>query len=210
MADLARFDQERVASLVPQGAAADSEIKLARESYAAAQARAIAAKARYDLAVAGPRPEDIELAQAAVAEAKSQLAIAKTQLDKTKVLSPIDGIVIYRFREPGEAVLPDIPKPVLSLGDRDKLHLRADVDEVDIARVYTGQRVFATAPAFGSRRFAGKVVHIEQTLGRKNFRTFQPTEKADTKILEVVIALEDGRDLPLDLQMTAWFINDSH
>ena len=35
-------------------------------------------------------------------------------------------------------------------------------------------------------------------------------EAADTKILEVVIALEDGRDLPLDLQMTVWFLNDSN
>jgi len=208
MADLARSEQERVAELVTQNAAPPREITVARENCAAAEARASAAKAHYDLAMAGPRPEDLEVAQAAVAEAQTQLAIAQTQLEKTKVRSPIDGIVIYRFREPGEAVLPDIPKPVLSIGNRDTLHLRADVDETDIARVRLGQRIFATAPAFGSRRFPGKVVHIEQTLGRKNFRTYQPTEKADTKILEVVIALEDGRDLPLDLQMTVWFLND--
>jgi len=210
MADLARSEQDRVALLVPQGAAPPQEISFVRETYAAAEARAGAAKARYDLAIAGPSTEDLEVAQAAVAEAQSQLEIAKTQLDKTQVRSPIDGIVIYRFREPGEAVLPDIPKPVLSLGNRDTLHLRADVDETDIARVRPGQRIFATVLAFGSKRFAGEVVHVEQTLGRKNFRTYRPTEKADTKILEVVIALEDGRDLPLDLQMTVWFLNDSN
>jgi len=208
MADLAQFDKEHTESLALQGAAANMEINRARENYAAALSRANAAKARYDLAVGGPRPEDLEVAQAAVSEAKSQLAIAQAQLDKTKVRSPIDGIVIYRFREPGEAVLPDIPQPVLSIGNRDILHLRADVDETDIARVHIGQRIFATVPAFESERFYGKVVHIEQTLGRKNFRTFQPTEKTDTKILEVVIALEDGHDLPLDLQMTVWFLDE--
>jgi len=210
MADLARSEQERVELLVSKNAAPPREISFARENYAAARARASAAKAHYDLAIAGPTSEDMEVAQAAVAEAQTQLEIARTQLEKTKVCSPIDGIVIYRFREPGEAVLPDIPKPVLSIGNRDTLHLRADVDETDVARVRPGQRIFATAPAFESRRFPGKVVHVEQTLGRKNFRTYRPTEKADTKILEVVIALEDGRNLPLDLQMTVWFLNGSN
>ena len=62
--------------------------------------------------------------------------------------------------------------------------------------------------AFGSKRFTGRVVHIEQVLGCKNVHTYRPTEKIDTKILEVVIALDDGSELPLDLQMTTWFLFD--
>jgi len=118
-------------------------------------------------------------------------------------------VVVSRVREPGESVFPNVPAPVVSIGNRDVLHLRADGDATDLSRVHIGQRIFATCDTFGARRFPGKIVHIEQTLGRKNFRTDRPTEKADTKILEVVIALDDGRDLPLELQMTVWFLRDT-
>jgi len=64
------------------------------------------------------------------------------------------------------------------------------------------------APAFGSRRFSGRVVHIEPTLGRKNFRTGRPTEKIDTRIQEVVVALEDAELVPLELQMDVWFLDE--
>jgi HlyD family secretion protein len=80
-----------------------------------------------------------------------------------------------------------------------------DVDEMDIASVRVGQRVFATAPAFGNQRFYGRVTHIEPTLGRKNFRTNRPTERVDSKILEAVVALDSGETVPLELQMVVWF-----
>lgn len=208
MVHLAEFEFQRVQSLQDQRATSHKELIDSRENLAAARARANAAKARYERSIAGPSKEDIEVAKAAVAEAQAQLQVSQTLLDKTVVRSPISGIAIYRYREPGETVGVDGTKPVLSIGNRDILHLRADVDETDIARVKIGQEAFATAEAFGSRRFPGRVVHIEKALGRKNFRTYSPTEKADTKILEVVIALDNGSQLPLDLQMTVWFLKD--
>jgi multidrug resistance efflux pump len=205
MAELANFEKKQIEELAQQGAASDMELIHARENHAAARARADAAKAAYDRTTAGPSVEELEVARAAVAESEMHLKIAETHLAKTRVLSPIDGMVIYRHSEPGEVVLPDVPKPVVSIGNRDRLHIRADVDETDLGRVNVGQRVFATAEAFGPKRFTGTVVHVEQTLGRKNLYTYRPTEKADTKILEVVIALDDGSELPIDLQMTVWF-----
>ena len=67
----------------------------------------------------------------------------------------------------------------------------------------------ATAPAYDQRRFTGCVVHIEPTLGRKNFRTFRPTERLDEKVQEVVVALDQGDDLPLELPMVVWFFDDA-
>jgi len=205
----AEYERKRVESLRQNSAATDKEINETQDNLLAARSRAVAAKARYDRSIAGPRPEELDVAKAAVTEAESLLEVAKTQLEKTRIRSQIDGVVVYRFREPGESVFPNVPAPVVSIGNRDVLHLRADVDETDLSRVHIGQRIFATCDTFGARRFPGKIVHIEQTLGRKNFRTDRPTEKADTKILEVVIALDDGRDLPLELQMTVWFLRDT-
>lgn len=208
MVHLAEYELKRVEDLIKQNATSDKELVNVRENNAAARSRANAAKARYDRAEAGPSKEDVEVSEAAVEEAETQRQVSQTKLDKTTVRSPIDGIVIYRHLEPGEAVGPEVGKPILSVGNRDILHLRADVDETDLAKVKLGQRVFATAEAFGLKRFGGTVVHIEQTLGRKNFRTYAPTERTDTKILEVVVALDDGGVLPLDLQMTTWFLKD--
>jgi len=204
----AEFELRRLESLQSGSAVSDKELNDTRNDVAAARARAEAAQARYERSTAGPRPEEIAVARAAVVEAEAQLNVARTQLEKTRIRSPIDGMVIYRFREPGESVFPNVPAPIISIGNRDTLHIRADVDEMDLSKVRKGQRVFATCDAFGTRRFRGMVVQIAQTLGRKNFRTDRPTEQADTKILEVVIALDDGRDLPLELQMSVWFLRD--
>lgn len=205
----AEFELRRTEALVVNAAASDKEINDRRSEVVVARARAAVAKARYDRSQAGPSAEDLALVRAQVAEAESQLDVARCHLEKTRIRSQIDGIVIYRFREPGESVFPNVPAPVISIGNRDVLNIRADVDELDFSKVQIGQRVFATCDALEGRRFYGRVVEVAQTLGRKNFRTDRPTERADTKILEVVIALDDGRDLPVELQMSVWFLRNS-
>lgn len=204
----AEFEATRVERMVAKEAVSERELAQARSSRDQARAQEQAAAKRLELAKAGAREEDVRRADAAVAEAKAQLASAKAVLEKTFIRSPIDGMVIYRHREPGEAVFTDTPTPIVSIGDRRVLHVRVDVDETDIERVWPGQRVFAQASAFGDRRFEGRVVHIEPTLGRKNFRTARPTEKVDTRIQEVVVALESADDVPLELQMDVWFLSD--
>ena len=69
------------------------------------------------------------------------------------------------------------------------------VDERDIARAGLGESAFATSPAFADHRFAGKVVEIGRRMGRKNIRTDDPVERIDTKILEVVVQLDDREGL---------------
>jgi HlyD family secretion protein len=206
MLERAEYELGRVRSLKSSSAATDKELFDVQSELRVAQAREAVAKARYDRSTAGPRPEELALARAKVTQAESQLRVTQSTLDKTRIGSPIDGVVLYRFREVGESVFPNVPAPVVSIGNRDVLHIRVDVDELDLGKVRPGQRVFATCDAFGSRRFDGTVVEIAQTMGRKNFRTDRPTERADTKILEVVVALDDGRDLPVELQMAVWFL----
>lgn len=209
LAERARNELDRVRSLKDNSAASDKELFDRQSDLLVAQAREAAAKALYDRSTAGPRPEDLALARAKVSLAESQLRVAQSTLEKTRIRSPIDGVVLYRFREVGESVFPNVPAPVVSIGNRDVLHIRVDVDELDLGKVRLGQRVFATCDALGDRRFGGTVVEVAQTMGRKNFRTDRPTERADTKILEVVVALDDGRDLPVELQMAVWFLRDA-
>jgi HlyD family secretion protein len=206
---LAEFERRHVERMVEQNAVSDRELAQADYTLALAQARRAAAGNRWELSVAGPRSEDLRRAEATVREAEAQFDAAQGLLARTIIRSPIDGLVIYRFREPGETVFTDAPTPILSLGDRSELHVRVDVDEIDVGRVHTGQIVYATAPAYGARRFPGRVVHIEPTLGRKNFRTNRPTERVDTRVQEVVVALDQADEVPLELQMVVWFNDDT-
>ena len=76
-----------------------------------------------------------------------------------------------------------------------------------MARLKLGQKAYVTADAFGMRRFPGTVVRVGQMLGKKNVRTDEPNERVDQKVLETLIELEDGRDLPIGLRVRA-FLNE--
>jgi hypothetical protein len=67
-----------------------------------------------------------------------------------------------------------------------------ELDERDVARIHVGQAAYCTADAYRGRRFPGKIVSIGQMLGRKNIRTADPAERADTKVLEALIELDAG------------------
>ncbi len=79
-----------------------------------------------------------------------------------------------------------------------------DVDERDIGRVKLGQAAYAVADAWQGVRFPGKVTEIGRRMGRKNVRTDDPTERIDTKILEVVIDLDEPGRLVTGLRVTSY------
>jgi HlyD family secretion protein len=176
------------------------------------------AKAKYDAAVQQhalvddhAREEDQSLAEADVTLAQAQLEEAEARYEKTFIRSPIDGTVLRKHHRSGESVSNSstVPDPVLTIGDRNTLRVRVDVDETDVSRVSAGQRAYVTADAFGSQKFWGHVVRVGQQLGPKNVRTDEPTEKVDTKILETLVELDPGSKLPDGLRVDAFIVPDA-
>jgi HlyD family secretion protein len=175
------------------------------------------AKAKYDSAVEQhalvddhAREEDQSLAEADVKLAEAQLEEAEARYEKTFIRSPIDGIVLRKHHRSGESVSNSstTPDPVLTIGDRKALRVRVDVDETDVSKVRVGQRAYVTADAYGTQRFWGHVVRVGQQLGPKNVRTDEPTEKVDTKILETLVQLDSGSQLPDGLRVDAFIVPD--
>lgn len=215
-ADLARAEAEatrarselaRVEALARQKISTEHALDIARAALQAAEAARDGAAALVDELKAGERPEVLAQARAEVGRAEAALALARAQLERTRITSPLDGRCVYRYREPGEVVgIPMEGPPLLAVAGG-TLRVRADVDARDIGRVGLGQRVTCTAPAFAGRELTGKVVLLESTLGRKNFRTDRPRERIDTKVLEVVCELDAG-ELPLGLEVTVTFLAD--
>jgi len=175
------------------------------------------AKAKYEAAVQQhalvddhAREEDQSFAQADLQLARAQLSEAEARYEKTFIRSPIDGSVLRKHHRSGESVSNSstVPDPILTIGDRKTLRVRVDVDETDVSKVRQGQRAYVTADAFGKEKFWGHVVRVGQQLGPKNVRTDEPTEKVDTKILETLVELDPGSNLPDGLRVDAFIVPD--
>jgi len=120
-------------------------------------------------------------------------------------ISPINGVVVWKFLHAGEAVDPAHPSPVVAVADLSRLRVRADVDEADYPRIAKGQTVRITADAFNGSSFNGKVVRIADSAGQKRFSTGEARERMDVKVVETVIAIQENSPLKLGLRVTVYF-----
>ena len=102
-------------------------------------------------------------ARAAVAQAKANLDAVKTDLSKTDIKSPINGVVLVRSVEPGQTVASSLQAPVLFTlaEDLKKMELHVAVDEADIGSVEIGQDASFSVDAFPNRQFHAKITRVD-------------------------------------------------
>jgi HlyD family secretion protein len=98
------------------------------------------------------------LTSAGVAAAKAQLARAKAQLSHTRIESPVDGVVLARYLEPGDAVVAGSKMLLLSRTGATRLVI--EPDERNLARLAVGQKAVASAEAFPAQSFEATVQWI--------------------------------------------------
>jgi len=197
-------EQARTERLGDVGAVATSVVDADGAAARVAQAQASAASARYQSLAKGTRPEQVEEAAAAIALAQSEVEAAKVALDQTVLRAPSDGVILRRLAEVGSIVTLTVPAPVVTLADLRRLEVRAEVDEADVAAIALGQAAYATADAYGDRRFPVRITRITHELGRKTVRDDDPRARVDTRVLEVIARFEStpGVELPLGLRMS--------
>ena len=101
-------------------------------------------------------------AEAKVAQASAALRQSETNLRYTRIVSPVDGVVISRKVDVGQTVAASFQTPTLFTIARDltKMQIDASVDEADIGRVREGQDVEFTVDAHPDATFAGRVVQV--------------------------------------------------
>ena len=199
-----RREAERRRNLAEHQMVSRDEAERYERAYQVAHAEHERAQEEFSLVIAEPREEDRRKAEAGVASARAQLAEARAYLEKTYIRSPLDGIVLHKFRHAGESVSTQFDSPIVTLADDSALRVRLDVDETDVAKLRLGQPAFVTAEAYGSERFTGRVIRIGRILGRNIVRTDEPTEHVDTKILETLVELDRGQKLPLGLRVDSY------
>jgi len=116
------------------------------------------AKANYNAAVQGIRG-----GQAAVQSARENLAKANTDLGRTTITAPMDGVVSLLSVKKGEKVAGNsfnVGTEMLRIADMDKIEVRVDVGENDVPKVKIGDSALITVDAYSDRKFKGIVTQI--------------------------------------------------
>jgi HlyD family secretion protein len=209
IAAMAALTFQRRATLAATHVTSLEAVDQARTDLRSATARRDALAEQVELINAPPRQEDVAIADANIALADARLRTARALLEKSYVHAPIDGTILRILRHTGEQVSDTFPSVILMMGDTSTLRIRTEVDETDIGRVKIGERAYATADAYGEQQFAGVVTKVAQCMGKKAVHTDDPSEKIDAKVLDVLVTLQPGIDLPVGLRMDVFIVPDA-
>lgn len=136
----------------------------------------------------------VNVAKAQVAQTRAALQQEETNLRYTRILSPVDGIVISRNVDIGQTVAASFQTPTLFSIAQDLTQMQIDtsVDEADIGRVQVGQAVRFTVDAYPDLNFTGKVSEVRNA----------PTTVSNVVTYSVIIKVANP-DLKLKPGMTA-------
>lgn len=190
-ADEAQRVNERTAALVKQGAAS----KAAADQ---ASSNAIAATARVTVAT-----QSLEAARAQVELVQAQLANLDLSLERTDVKSPVAGTITQRNAVVG-AIASGAGQPMFTLIRDGALELNADVSEVDLTRLASGQKVTMVAvgtpkPLTGTIRLVEPTIDPVTRLGRARISIDQPDLIREGMFLdaEVLVIERQGTAVPV-------------
>lgn len=153
--DNARRLHERRARLLESGAIARASFDESLAQVQQLEAQVESARRTLQLALEGPRREEIDQARAAVDAARARLAAAETALADTRLLAPSAGVILSRVREKGAMVSPAEPVFVLAL--RSPLYVRAWVSEPNLGKIHPGREVEIRTDSRPDRPYRGQV-----------------------------------------------------
>jgi len=165
---------ERAIGMAKEGVVSTSALEDAQKNYELALNKQNVAKAQLIVLKA-----KIAQSQAQVAQDRAHLNQLDEQLSYTDIESPIDGVVLSRDVEMGDAVssilvLGSSATLVMTLGDTSEVYVKGKVDESDIGKVYLGQPARIKVESFKEKTFNGKVTKISPMgVEKDNVTTFE-------------------------------------
>ena len=165
---------ERARRLHEDGLISRAVLEEAEQAYRMALNRQM--RALRNVAVA---KAEITRARAQVAQARAALDRAEQDLRNSTIVSPMDGVVLSRDVEVGDAVssilvLGSQATLIMTLGDISDVYVRGEVDEADIGKVYIGQPARIVVESFKDKEFRGEVTRISPLgVEEDNVTTFE-------------------------------------
>lgn len=167
-------DMERARKMFTDGLIAQNARDDAEKNYEMAVNRQQSAVVNLGVARAA-----ITKAEAQRDQAKAVVARAEEDLRNATIVSPIDGVVLSRDREIGDAVSSILVMGsgatlIMTLGNLDEVYVKGKVDEADIGKIWDGQPARITVEPFKDQKFWGKVTKISPMgVEKENVTTFE-------------------------------------
>jgi HlyD family secretion protein len=187
-----QYDRMRALAQRSKGEAiSQTDVDNAQATAQMADARLAAQQKALDLAVIGPRKEEIAENEAKLQAQDAQYAFLCRQLADAKLKAPMDAVVRTRLMEPGEMASPQ--KAVFSLAIVDPKWIRAYVSETDLGKVHPGMKGSIAVDSFPDRRFEGWVGFISP-VAEFTPKIVQTDELRSTLVYEVRVFVKDPKD----------------
>jgi HlyD family secretion protein len=214
----ANIDQDKVNAAAPDlpmyKATLDRNLEMKKQGIVSQQAlddtnkEYLAALTRRDSAKAqiGVDAAKLKQAHAQVLQSQASLKQLEEQLSYTTIVAPMDGVILSRDVEIGDAVssilvLGSTATLVMTEGDINQVYVQGKVDEADIAHVYMDQPARIKVESFRERTFNGKVTKIAP-LG---------VQKDNVTTFEVRVSIDNpGGELKANMTANAEILLDEH
>ena len=152
---------KRLQRLMKERATSQQKVDDAATANKTAKERVEAARQALDLALRGPRMEDIAAAKAKENAAEAAVALAEKEVADTKLYAPADAVVRDRIMEPGDMAFPN--SPVLTLAHTDPLWIRVYVPEPNLGRIVPGMEARISTDSYRDKTYPGWIGYISPT-----------------------------------------------
>jgi len=164
-------DKDRIEKLYKKNTVSEKQFDDINSAYAIALSKYKFAKENFSKISKLTRPEELQQAEARLAEANANLNLIKKQFNDSYITSPTDGFVVKKFFEIGEYVNPS--SSLLKISDLSKVELIIYVSEIELGYVKLGQTADVYVDAYPDKNFEGKVTYIspEAEFTPKNIQT---------------------------------------
>ena len=195
-ADLAnarqQYERWKSAAEISAGRAVrQQDVDNARTAVQVAEARLAVVQKTLDLAIAGPRQEEINENEARLKAFEAQASVLRQQLKDAQLIAPVAAVIRTRVMEAGEMASPQ--RPVFSLAITDPKWVRAFISEPDLGKIKPGMLAAVVVDSFADRRFEGWIGFISP-VAEFTPKTVQTEELRTSLVYEVRVFVKDPAD----------------
>jgi len=164
-------DKDRIEKLYSKKAVSEKQYDDIKSAYEIALSKYNSAKENFSKISKLTRPEELQQAEARLAEADANFSLIKKQFNDSYITSPANGFVVKKFFEVGEYVNPS--SSLLKISDLTKVKLIIYISEIELGYIQLGETADVYVDAFPEKSFKGKVTYIspEAEFTPKNIQT---------------------------------------
>lgn len=190
--ELAKTQNDMVLQLPDQRAISQEERNRRLFAYRQAEAQWNEAQANYEKIKTGSWKPDLEIADLEVLQAKANVDLMNTEIERTVIRSPINGTVLQIKVHEGELPSMDTYRaPLMVIGNIDELYVRVSINQLEIPLFKADAAATAYLQGDDKVKFPLEFVRVEPFLVNKQNLTNEIGEKIDTRVLQIIYRIRN-------------------